>query len=123
MTITVAGKNYELTGCRFLDWRHCDISGRQHCPYNGYVRGVKTAKHPHGCRCKHFAPAFPEKELAIRKIDCAYKYTSIASQHVATYDLAKARMETRNALICLDGALELIEKLETDLSNSKRSAV
>ena len=114
MKITVAGKTFELTDCQNLDYRHCNLRGHPYCRIKGYVKAEKTEKRPEGCRCSRFVLALPEKELAIRKIDLAYGFTARASQKLSTNEIAAARMETRNACIAIESALELIEKMEME---------
>ena len=114
MKITIAGKTFELTDCQNLDYRHCNLRGHPYCRIKGYVKAEKTEKRPEGCRCSSFVQAVPEKELAIRKIDLAYKFTSKASQNLSMNEIKTARMEARNACIALESALELIEKMEME---------
>ena len=114
MKITVAGKTFELTDCQNLDYRHCNLRGHPYCRIKGYVKAEKTEKRPEGCRCSRFAQAVPEKDLAIRKIDLAYKFAASASRNLCTNEIAAARMEARNACVAIESALELIEKMEME---------
>ena len=109
MTITVAGKTLELTDCQFLDHRHCNLLGHPWCGRFGrYVKAEKTAKRPEGCKCQGFVVAVPQKELAVKQLDLAYKFVADASKAMCEGNLDIARMSAKNAGVAIDKAFENI---------------